>query len=81
MNGKHFLHQAAFSTGSIIAVQYLLFRHNNLDKVKTLLQEFPTLLYATWDWCGGDFETGLEGAGHVGNKDIVNHFDRYWRQN
>ena len=47
--------------------------HNNLDKVKSLLLEFPTLLYATWDLGGGDFETGIEGAGHVGNKDIANH--------
>ena len=46
--------------------------HNSLDKVKTLLAEFPTLIYATWDLGGGDFETGLEGAGHVGNKDIAN---------
>jgi ankyrin repeat protein len=46
--------------------------HNNLDKVKQLLAEFPTLIYATWDLGGGDFETGLEGAGHVGNKDIAN---------
>jgi hypothetical protein len=47
--------------------------HNNLEKVKSLLIEFPTLLYSTWDWGGGDFETGLEGAGHVGNKDIANY--------
>jgi hypothetical protein len=47
--------------------------HNNLDKVKSLLTEFPTLLYATWDWGGGDFETGLEGAGHVGTKDVANY--------
>jgi len=47
--------------------------HNNLDKVKSLLLEFPTLLYATWDLGSGDFETGLEGAGHVGNKDIANY--------
>jgi hypothetical protein len=47
--------------------------HSNLDKAKQLLTEFPTLLYATWDWGGGDFETGLEGAGHVGNKDIANY--------
>lgn len=47
--------------------------HNNLDKVKQLLVEFPTLLYATWDLGGGDFETALEGAGHVGNKDIANY--------
>ena len=47
--------------------------HNNLDKVKQLLQEFPTLLYAMWDLGGGDFETALEGAGHVGNKEIANY--------
>ena len=47
--------------------------HNNLSKVKQLLTEFPTLLYCTWDWGGGDFETGLEGAGHVGNKEIANY--------
>ena len=47
--------------------------HNNLDKVKELLTEFPTLLYATWDLGGGDFETALEGAGHVGDKNIANY--------
>ena len=47
--------------------------HSSLDKVKKLLIEFPTLVYCTWDWGGGDFETGLEGAGHVGNKEIANY--------
>jgi hypothetical protein len=47
--------------------------HNNLDKVKSLLLEFPTLLYATWDLGGGDFETAIEGAGHVGNKEIARY--------
>jgi len=42
-------------------------------RVKEMLGETPTLLYATWDWGGGDFETALEGAGHVGNKEIANH--------
>ena len=37
-----------------------------------MLLELPSLLYATWDWGGGDFETALEGAGHVGNKEIAN---------
>ena len=46
--------------------------HNNLPKVKELLEEMPTLLYATWDLGGGDFETALEGAGHVGDKEIAN---------
>ena len=26
-----------------------------------------------WDLGGGDFETALEGAGHVGNKEIANY--------
>lgn len=47
--------------------------HNNLDKVKALLTEFPTLIYACWDLGGGDFETAIEGAGHVGNKEIANY--------
>ena len=47
--------------------------HNNLAKVKELLTEFPTLVYASWDLGGGDFEMAIEGAGHVGNKEIANY--------
>jgi hypothetical protein len=53
--------------------QFVAAGHNNLDKVKEMLLEFPTLLYATWDVGGGDFETAIEGAGHVGNKEIANY--------
>jgi hypothetical protein len=45
--------------------------HKDLEKVKKMLVEHPALLYATWDHGGGDFETALEGAGHVGNKEIA----------
>ena len=53
--------------------EFVIAGHGNFDKVKSMLQELPALLYATWDWGGGDFETALEGAGHVGNKEIANH--------
>ena len=53
---------------------FVIAGHGDLVKVKSMLIEFPTLLYATWDWGNGDFETGLEGAGHVGNKEIANYF-------
>ena len=53
--------------------EFVIAGHGNLDKVKTMLAELPTLLYATWDWGTGDFETALEGAGHVGNKEIANY--------
>jgi hypothetical protein len=52
---------------------FVIAGHGNFDKVKSLLAEMPTLLYATWDWGNGDFETALEGAGHVGNKEIANY--------
>jgi hypothetical protein len=50
---------------------FVIAGHGNIEKVKSLLLEFPTLLYAAWDWGDGDFETALEGAGHVGNKEIA----------
>ena len=45
--------------------------HANLDRVKEMLAHEPGLLNATWDWGGGDFETALGGAGHMGRKDIA----------
>jgi hypothetical protein len=45
--------------------------HADLNGTKALLAEQPSLLNATWDWGGGDFETGLGGAGHMGNREIA----------
>jgi hypothetical protein len=45
--------------------------HADLAGTKAMLAEQPSLLNATWDWGGGDFETGLGGAGHMGNRDIA----------
>src|SRR5678816_1188996 len=53
--------------------QFVIAGHGKFDEVKKMLAELPTLLYATWDWGNGDFETALEGAGHVGNKEIANY--------
>jgi hypothetical protein len=52
--------------------EFVIAGHDNLDKVKSMLAEHPNLLYAMWDWGGGDFETAFEGAGHMGRKDIAN---------
>lgn len=48
--------------------------HFDLDRVKEMLGNEPNLLNAAWDLGGGDFETGLGGASHVGRKDIVQFF-------
>jgi hypothetical protein len=45
--------------------------HADLDATKALLAETPALLNATWDWGGGDFEMGIGGAGHMGNRAIA----------
>jgi hypothetical protein len=45
--------------------------HANLEKTQSLLAETPSLLNATWDWGGGDFETALGGASHMGAREIA----------
>jgi hypothetical protein len=45
--------------------------HGDLNRVKELLEQEPQLLNATWDWGGGDFETAIGGAGHMGRTDIA----------
>src|SRR5262245_60015779 len=47
--------------------------HGDLDRVKELLAQAPALVNATWDWGGGDFETALGAASHMGRKDIANY--------
>lgn len=47
--------------------------HNNLQEVQRMLKEQPGLLNASWDVGGGDFETALEGAGHVGDREIAEY--------
>ncbi len=47
--------------------------HGNLDKVKEMLAQQPALINATWDWGGGDWETALGGASHMGNQPIAEY--------
>jgi hypothetical protein len=51
--------------------QFVIAGHSNLDKVKEMLAAQPALINATWDWGGGDFETALGGASHMGRPDIA----------
>jgi hypothetical protein len=53
--------------------EFVIAGHGNLDKVKQMLVDYPNLLFASYDWGKGDFEEAIEGAGHVGNKDIANY--------
>ena len=56
---------------SALVKQFVIAGHGNLDKVKEMLATQPALINATWDWGGGDFETALGGASHMGRPDIA----------
>ena len=45
--------------------------HGDLDVVRALLDEEPALVNAAWDWGGGDWETALGAAAHMGRRDIA----------
>jgi hypothetical protein len=45
--------------------------HGDLDAVRVALDAKPALVNAAWDWGGGDWETGLGAASHVGRRDIA----------
>jgi hypothetical protein len=45
--------------------------HADVDAVQELLEREPALVNASWDWGGGDWETGLGAAAHMGRRDIA----------
>jgi hypothetical protein len=47
--------------------------HGNIERVQELLEQEPMLVNASWDWGGGDWETGLGAAAHMGRKDIAHY--------
>jgi hypothetical protein len=55
----------------LLVQDFVLYAHSDLGMVQKLLGKEPALLNATMDWGGGDWETGLGGASHMGRRDIV----------
>jgi hypothetical protein len=45
--------------------------HADLEAVRSALAKEPRLVNAAWDWGGGDWETGLGAAAHMGRRDIA----------
>ena len=56
-----------------IVKEFVGVSHGNFDRVKEMLENDHLVLHCSWDWGGGDFESGIEAAGHVGNKEIANY--------
>jgi hypothetical protein len=55
----------------LMAQDFVVYAHSERDLTKQLLEKHPALLNASIDWGGGDWETGLGGASHMGRRDIV----------
>jgi hypothetical protein len=53
--------------------EFVRVAHADLDRVKQLMEEEPALINAAWDWGGGDWETGLGAAAHMGRRDIARY--------
>jgi hypothetical protein len=53
--------------------EFVSVSHGKLDRVKEMLENDHLLLHCAHDWGGGDFESGIEAAGHVGNKEIASY--------
>lgn len=47
--------------------------HGDLARVTDLLAHEPQLINVAWDWGGGDWETALGAAAHMGRADIARY--------
>lgn len=53
--------------------EFVRIAHRDLAGTREMLEDQPGLLNATWDWGGGDFETALGGASHMGNREVAGY--------
>jgi len=51
--------------------EFVIAGHGNFDKTQSMVKDHPNLVFGKFDWGNGDFEAAIEGAGHVGNKEIA----------
>lgn len=52
---------------------FVILAHSDFEMVKKLLEREPGLLNGAVDWGGGDFETALGGASHMGKHETVEY--------
>lgn len=45
--------------------------HGDFERVQEMVAKEPGLVNAVWDWGGGDWETALGAAAHMGRRDIA----------
>jgi hypothetical protein len=55
----------------VMVQDFVIFGHSDLPMLQKLLEKEPALINAMMDWGGGDWESALGGASHMGRRDIV----------
>jgi hypothetical protein len=53
--------------------EIVLKAHSDFRRVMELVAQEPALINAVWDWGGGDWETPLGSAAHMGRRDIAEY--------
>ena len=53
--------------------EFVIAGHGNLGKVKLMLAAQPSLLNMANQWSPGDYETAIQAAAHVGNRDAAEY--------
>jgi hypothetical protein len=51
--------------------EFVIAGHGNFAKTQSMVKDHPNLVFSKFDWGNGDFEAAIEGAGHVGNREIA----------
>jgi hypothetical protein len=51
--------------------EFVIVSHGQYERVVALLEQEPRLINVAWDWGGGDYETGLGAAAHMGHRQIA----------
>jgi hypothetical protein len=55
----------------VLVQDFVIFAHMDLEMMKKLLEREPGLLHSHMDWGGGDYESALGAAAHMGRRDIA----------
>jgi hypothetical protein len=56
-----------------IVKEFVNVAHGKFDRLKEMLENDHLLLHVSNDWGGGDYESAIEAAGHMGNKEIASY--------
>jgi hypothetical protein len=57
----------------LLVQDFVIYAHADLPMTKKLLEREPGLIAATMNWGASDWESGLNGAAHMGRRDIVGY--------